>query len=574
MKKPNVIVVLTDDQGYADLGCTGNPWIKTPNIDEFSWESFRFNDFHVGPLCAPTRGGIMTGRRALRNGVWATCWGRSILKIGEYTLGNLFEDNGYKTGMFGKWHLGDNYPCRPEDMGFQRVVAHKGGGVGQTPDFWGNNYFDDTYFEDSNPTHFDGYCTDVWFEQAKKFISENKDEPFFAYIATNAPHSPYLVAEKYTKMYSDNKDIPNPDFYGMITNIDENFGELRTFLKENDLEDDTILIFMTDNGSSGSAQLDSKTQLEVRGYNAGLRGMKGSYYEGGHKVPFFVRYPNGNIVNGETNELCMHTDMFPTLAEICGLTYKDDLLLDGVSFAKTFNGEKMDTRTEFLQYRQSSLIPEKWTNVVLKDKYRLVYGKELYDISADPSQQNDIAEQNPELVKSMREAHEKWWDEILDEVIAVTPIVLGNENENPTVLNAMDMSEVGMTAWSQSLVAKTLQNCGKWNVRFDHDGAYKFTLLRWPEEAKKAINEFITEAEYSELADYVPRQEFNYPHFKSAMLNIDGKIYQKNITDSDLGAEFDVDEITAHDTMIEACFITDDGEKYGSYYLNVLAKSL
>ncbi len=569
MKKPNVVIVITDDQGYPDLGCTGNPYIKTPNIDEFSQDSFRFADFHVAPLCAPTRGGIMTGRRALRNGVWATCWGRSILKIGEYTIGNLFEDNGYKTGMFGKWHMGDNYPSRPEDMGFGRVVAHKGGGVGQTPDFWGNNYFDDTYYENSKPKKYDGYCTDVWFEQAKNFINENKEEPFFAYIATNAPHSPYLVEERYTKLYSDNKDIPNPDFYGMITNIDENFGDLRNFLKENNLEDNTILIFMTDNGSSGSAILNSETGLAEKGYNAGLRGMKASYYDGGHKVPFFVRYPNGRIVNGETNELCMHTDIFPTLAEICGLNYSSDIKIDGLSFNRVFSGEQMPLRDEFLQYRQSSLIPEKWENVVLRDKYRLVFGKELYDVSLDPSQQNDISEDNPEIVKSMRAAHEKWWNEVLDEVIEVTPIVLGNEKENPTSLNAMDMSEVGMPAWSQSLVAKALQNCGKWNVRFDSDGKYKFTLSRWPEEAKKAINELITKEEFGELADYVPRVEFSYPQFKSAMISIDGKIYEKDIEENDVNAVFEIEEIVEHDTVLEACFITEKGEKYGSYYVSV-----
>lgn len=573
MRKPNVIIVLTDDQGYPDLGCNGNPWIKTPNIDQFSKDGFKFNDFHVGPLCAPTRGGIMTGRRALRNGVWATCWGRSILKIGEYTLGNLFEDNGYKTGMFGKWHMGDNYPCRPEDKGFQRVVAHKGGGVGQTGDFWGNNYFDDTYFEDSKPTKYDGYCTDVWFDQAKNFISENKDEPFFAYIATNAPHSPYLVDEKYSKLYSENKDIPNPDFYGMITNIDENFGDLRKFLKENELEDDTILIFLTDNGSSGSANLDKETGLAVKGYNAGLRGMKGSYYDGGHKVPFFIRYPNGKIENGEVDELCMHTDILPTLAQMCDLDYSKDLVLDGKSFAKTFNGEKMNERFEFLQNRQSSIVPEKWTNAVLYGKYRLVFGKELYDISIDPSQQNNIADENPEIVKAMREAHEKWWDEIFEQAVEVTPIVLGNEHENPTTLCSMDMFEIGMTAWSHSHVAKTLQNCGNWNVRFDHDGDYKFTLLRWPEEAKKTINEYITEAEFGKLANYTrDDMPFNNQHFKSATIEVDGKKYSKNIADEDANVEFEIANIAQHDTVLKACFITEKGEEYGSYYLEVQAK--
>lgn len=145
MNKPNVILVMTDDQGYGDLGCTGNPWIQTPNIDRFYDEAVRLTDFHVSPLCTPTRGAIMSGRRPIRNGAWATCWGRSILRKSEVTMADVFADSGYRTGMFGKSHLGDNYPYRPQDRGFQHVVAHRGGGVAQTPDFWGNNYFDDSY---------------------------------------------------------------------------------------------------------------------------------------------------------------------------------------------------------------------------------------------------------------------------------------------------------------------------------------------------------------------------------------------------------------------------------------------
>jgi len=188
MRKPNVILVITDDQGYGDLGCTGNPWIQTPHIDAFHDEAVCLKDFHVSPLCTPTRGALMSGKRPIRNGAWATTWGRSMLRKSEVTMANVFSDNGYKTGMFGKWHLGDNYPYRPQDRGFQHVVAHRGGGVGQTPDFWGNNYFNDTYFHNGKLVAHEGYCTDIWFKEAIKFIKANREQPFFAYIATNAPH--------------------------------------------------------------------------------------------------------------------------------------------------------------------------------------------------------------------------------------------------------------------------------------------------------------------------------------------------------------------------------------------------
>ena len=219
-KRPNVILVITDDQGYGDLGCTGHPWLKTPRIDAFHDDAVRLTDFHVSPLCTPTRGALMTGRRPVRNGAWATCWGRSILRKSETTMADVFGAAGYRTAMFGKWHLGDNYPYRPQDRGFRHVVAHKGGGVGQTPDFWGNNYFDDTYFHNGAPVEHAGYCTDVWFNEAIRFIEgcaggqsggvqsgggeAGSNAPFFVYLSTNAPHTPYLVSEEFARPYRGN----------------------------------------------------------------------------------------------------------------------------------------------------------------------------------------------------------------------------------------------------------------------------------------------------------------------------------------------------------------------------------
>ena len=231
--KPNVILVLTDDQGIGDLGCHGNPWLKTPNIDKFYTEAVRMTDFHVSPVCTPTRGAIMTGQYPINNGAWATYKGRDALSGNATTMAEIFRDNGYKTGMFGKWHLGDNYPARPTDLGFDVAVHHKAGGVGELSDYWGNNYFDDTYFVNNEPEQFEGYCTDIWFYEAMKFIESTK-EPFFVYLATNAPHSPHYVDEKYADPYTPfvGTEIPNAEFFGMIANIDENFGKLEKFLKK------------------------------------------------------------------------------------------------------------------------------------------------------------------------------------------------------------------------------------------------------------------------------------------------------------------------------------------------------
>jgi len=317
-KQPNVIIVITDDQGYGDLGAHGNPLVKTPALDKFHDESVRLTDFHVGPTCAPSRSGLMTGRYANRVGVWHTIGGVSILRKEEVTMAEVFKNNGYETAMFGKWHLGDVYPSRPQDKGFNYTVAHGGGGVGQTPDYWNNDYFDDVYLKNGVPTQYKGYCTDVWFNEAIKYIEEQKDKPFFAYISTNAPHLPYNVPEEYYNQYKD-LDIPEFQkiFYGMITNVDDNFAKLQQKLKELKIDDNTIVIFMTDNGTaSGYKTVDGK----LYGFNAGMKGTKNSEYEGGHRVPFFISYPNMNIKGGkDINELTAHIDVLPTLASLCNI---------------------------------------------------------------------------------------------------------------------------------------------------------------------------------------------------------------------------------------------------------------
>ena len=491
MRRPNVIMVMTDDQGYADLGCTGNPWLQTPEIDAFHGDSVRFADFHVQPLCTPTRGALMSGRRPIRNGAWATCWGRSILRAAETTMADVFRDGGYRTGMFGKWHLGDNYPYRPFDRGFDHTVAHKGGGVGQTPDFWGNNYFDDTYFANGRARSYIGYCTDIWFDEAMKFIDTVDDEqPFFAYVATNAPHSPYLVDDRYAERYRGNPDIVSAEFYGMITNIDENFGRLRRFLDERGLTDNTILIFMTDNGSSGGCNRDGE-QFVTRGYNAGMRGAKGSYYDGGHRVPFFVRWPRGELTGGrDIDEMVLDVDLLPTLIELCGLA-APDVEFDGASFAGTLNGQVMPDRTHFLQIRQSPEPPDRWNCCVMTRQWRLVGRDELYDIKADPGQRTNVIEQFPEIADRLRSENEAWWDEATTYFEDVCAISLGSEHENPATLAAMDL--MGDVVWQQPHVVQAQKATGSWCVNVEQAGRYRFALRRWPRELPLAIEGMVSQ---------------------------------------------------------------------------------
>ena len=567
-RKPNVVLVITDDQGYGDLGCTGNPWIQTPNIDAFHNRSVRFADFHVSPLCTPTRGALMTGHRPVRNGAWATCWGRSILRKTEVTMANVFADSGYRTGMFGKWHLGDNYPYRPEDRGFQHVVAHRGGGVGQTPDFWGNNYFDDTYFHNSSPVPHSGYCTDVWFEEATKFIEASQDQPFFAYIATNAPHHPYLVDDRYKAPYVGNPAIPEPAFYGMITNIDENFGRLEAKLEELGIADNTILIFMTDNGSSGGSTLE-RGQFVATGYNAGMRGKKGSYYDGGHRVPFFIRWPAGGIQGGkDIDEFTLHVDVLPTFIDLCGLKPPDGVRFDGMSVAGLLDGScrELPDRTHFLQYRQNTNPPDKWENAVITPRWRLVGGKELYDIKADPGQRHDVAAQHPEVVEKLRAAHEQWWDEISPGFNKYCPISLGNDAENPTRLSSMDV--MGDVAWNQGHILMAQKSTGRWTVDVEQAGRYRFSLRRWPQELGLPIDEAVS-AEEAERVPFTPGSQCLTINPVKARLEVFG---QQQVAAVEPGAEtvtFTLELQQTGVTQLEAWFVDAAGEERGAYYVYV-----
>ena len=593
-KRPNVVLVITDDQGYGDLGCTGHPWLKTPRIDAFHDDAVRLTDFHVSPLCTPTRGALMTGRRPVRNGAWATCWGRSILRKSETTMADVFGAAGYRTAMFGKWHLGDNYPYRPQDRGFQHVVAHKGGGVGQTPDFWGNNYFDDTYFHNGAPVEHAGYCTDVWFDEAIRFIEQctggqaakpstahspddaastgsppDADAPFFVYLATNAPHSPYLVSDKYAQPYRGNPEVPEPEFCGMIANIDENFGRLRRTLAERGLEDNTILVFMTDNGSSGGSELDENQHL-VRGYNAGMRGKKGSYYDGGHRVPFFLRWPGGGLDGGrDVDEMSLHIDLLPTFIDLCGLD-TPDVDFDGCNIARLLDGglnRLPGDRVHFLQYRQDTVPPEKWTNAVMTRRWRLVRGKELYDIKADPGQRKDLAADFPGEVARLRGAHDAWWDEISPGLEAYCPITLGDPAENPARLCAMDV--LGDVAWHQTHITQAKESTGRWAVEIAQPGRYRFSLRRWPAERDLAIEGTIPPEEAKTLI-YAPedaRSEAIRP--VEARLSLFEEERSEPLESGDKTAEFTFAIGKTGTTLLHTSFIDEDGDIQGTYYVDV-----
>ena len=489
MSQPNIIIVITDDQGYGDLGHTGNPIIRTPSLDRFSEEAVNLTNYHVGTTCAPTRAGLLTGRNCNRNGVWHTIMGASILNREEVTMADVFKANGYVTGMFGKWHLGDNHPFLPHERGFDEAFYHGGGGVGQTPDYWNNDYFDDTYFRNGTPEKKVGYCTDVWFDEALQFIERNKDEPFFCYLSLNAPHGPYNVPEAYYNIYRDESGIDEIQkrFYGMITNIDDNFSKLREKMEELGIDQNTLLIFTTDNGTARGYTLDNETG-ETRGYNAGMRGRKGSEYDGGHRVPMMIRWPAGGLTGGEKLDgLTAHVDMLPTLATLADLNFTSNKTLDGVDISEYLKGGNEVPKRALITDTQRVPWPIKGKNsCVMEGDWRLIRGVELFNIREDPGQENDLADQYPERVDQMNGFYESWWDDVIQET-KYSVIQLGTGGVD--VLTCHDAHTTDYyPPWNQQMIrAGKPMMPAPFSVDFVTDGTYRFSLRRWPQESGIAL---------------------------------------------------------------------------------------
>ena len=546
--QPNVILIITDDQGYNDVGAHGNPMIQTPHLDALHAESVRLTNFHVDPTCSPTRSALMSGRYSTRTGVWHTIMGRSLLDPDEVTLAEIFKVNGYRTGMVGKWHLGDNYPTRPQDQGFEEVVWHKGGGVGQLPDYWGNDYFDDTYWRGDEPQPFEGYCTDVWFREATAFIEQHQDEPFFLYLSTNAPHGPFLVDASYSQPYTDQGvTAPMDAFYGMITNIDENLGRLRAHLDALGIAENTILIYMSDNGTAAGQERDVEAG-QWPGYGAGMRGTKGSEYEGGHRVPFFVHWPGGELHGGrDVSQLAAHIDVVPTLIDLLGLQQPAGAMMDGTSLRDVLEGdeEALRDRTLFV-HSQRVEDPEKWRkSAVMTDQWRLVNQTELYDIHADPGQSTDVADAHPDIVASLQGAYDDWWASLTPVFDDYVRISLGDAAENPTTLTSHDWhTNNGPVPWHQRHVRDSLVANGYWTVDVAQPGTYTIGLYRWPNHVDQAMV------------------------VSKARLKVGAIDESRSLQLSDTEALFNV-ELEGGPTTLQTWLTNEAGEEYGAYYVEV-----
>jgi arylsulfatase A-like enzyme len=477
--KPNVIIVLVDDAGYGDLSCHGNPVLKTPQLDRLHAESVRFTDFHAAPMCTPTRGQLMTGVDCLRNGAMNVSSGRVFLRREFPTMADLFAAGGYRCGQFGKWHLGDSYPYRPQDRGFHESIYYPSSHIGSAPDFWTNHYFDDTYTHNGRREQFHGYTTDVFFNEAIKWMGEQAaaKKPFFCYLPTAAAHAPLNVSQKYSDLYKDQN--PNvAKFFGMIANIDENMGRLEKFLSSNGLRDNTIVIFMTDNGGTAGIPV----------FNAGMRGKKTELWEGGHRVPCFIRWPGGKFrTPGDVAELTEVQDILPTLAELCSLP-KSNARFDGMSLAPLLRGQSnvLPDRMLVVNFsRMKGPVPTKDGAAVLWKRWRLLGDRILYDLTTDPGQKENVIGKHPEVAAKMSAHLDAWWRTVEPTNNEFGAAIIGSDAENPSLLSPPDWQDVFFDQGAQVRLGQNRN--GEWNVIVDRAGSYEFELRRWPREADAPI---------------------------------------------------------------------------------------
>ncbi|MFT5732287.1 MAG: arylsulfatase [Planctomycetota bacterium] len=433
-QQPNIILVVTDDQGYGPVGRHGHPWIETPHLDALHDQSVRFRHFLVSPTCAPTRSALMTGRHPMRNGVTHTIIERERMTLDATILPQVLKAAAYTSGIFGKWHLGDEAPYQPENRGFDESFIHGAGGIGQAyncscADAPGNQYFDPVIRRNGSFVQTRGFCTDIFFTAALDWIEDVKDRetPFFAYIATNAPHGPFIAPaasrERFEEMGFTAKTA---GFYGMIENIDQNMGRLASKLEGWDLTRDTVVIFMSDNGMTGAGAGKGTLGRTAEGadlamYNAGMRGLKGSVDEGGVRVPFFVRWDGHFGAGRAIDAVAAHIDLLPTLAEIAGIDPKSATYptsqVEGRSLLPLLEGANAGAWPDRYLFSHKGRWPTgedpngfKFKGSAVRSaRFRLVNDKALYDMLADSGQETNVFDQHPDVVAAMRAAYDEWW---------------------------------------------------------------------------------------------------------------------------------------------------------------------
>ena len=491
-ERPNVILILTDDQGYGDVGVHGNVVLRTPNMDLLAREGVRIKEFYVTPICATTRASLLTGRYNQRTGVVWPFWGGEVLRHREVTIAEALKGAGYRTAILGKWHLGRYGEYSPRTHGFDEFFGFRDGMI--------DDYFDTALEYNGRPARISHYITDALTEAAIRFVQANRSHPFFLYLAYNAPHIPNQVPQKYEQEYVEQGLSSHlAKVYGMITCLDDGIGRILEALKTLNLDEKTVIFFLSDNGpqmetsrqmqqfrSSEWQRMDAMWKGAAR-YNANLRGEKATVYEGGIRSPFFARWP-GHFPAGQTLDMAAaHIDVLPTILELCGLTRREGPPLDGKSLAPFLKSGKGKTLHEKLFFwsdpppwaggrtpasgdSRMSYPRENWA--VRSGPWKLVRGTELYHLERDPSEQKNLVTHHPEIVQELQEAFDRWADKVISEQDLVRPPVpVSPEEETPSLLtNVFRGGTVIDIAWAQ------LHSPG---LQYDYDKLIRDKITGW-----------------------------------------------------------------------------------------------
>lgn len=566
-KRPNVIIILTDDQGYGDFGFTGNPLIKTPNMDALAERSAKMNNFYVSPVCAPTRACLMTGRYNYRTGVVGTFLGRAMMDPRETTIAEILKSAGYATAIFGKWHLGDNYPMRPQEQGFDEVLVHRGGGIGQESDPPGGEgkYTDPVLFHNGKEVREKGYCTDIYFNKAVKWIEKVQKEKknFFLYLPTNAPHSPFKdvpreLYKEYKKMNLNNDQFPQktghplPEkcdtdrrarIYAMITNIDDNMGMLFHKLDSLNLTQNTLVLFFVDNGPNG------------RRYVAGMKGKKTEVYEGGIRSPLLLYWP-GHLESPMISDgISAHIDILPTIINACNVPVPDSLKLDGKNLLPLLQGKNSSRPDRYLVLQAHRTdTPKLYNNFTIRSqRWKLLNPSgfltdsifsdpelQLYDMQNDPLEMRNIAAENPQIVNRLKKAYENWFTDVKHsraDNFAPPRIYIGTKHENPVTLTRQDWRKIDKNPWLDDATGYWLIKAEKFNVYDLH--------LRFRNQNSSG----------------------------RVYLKIDKKKYEQPAEKGQNEMAFKKIPIEKGDHCIEVFIIKEDGQKAGVWQIDVLAKN-
>lgn len=427
--KPNVVIILADDQGWGDLSLHENPNLKTPNIDALARDGAEVEHFYVCAVCSPTRAEFLTGRYHNRMGVRSTSTGGERFNADEQTIAEVFRSAGYKTAAFGKWHSGMQYPYHPNARGFDEYYGFCSG-------HWGN-YFSPMLEHNGQLVQGNGFIIDDLTNRAIQFIDDHRDQPFFVYLPLNTPHSPMQVPDPYWDRFVDKQIVPDPDkanarsqklmhtraALAMCENIDDNVGRLIQHLETTKLAENTIVIYFSDNGPNGAR------------FNGGMRGRKGSTFEGGLRVPFLIRYPHEIQAGTRVSRIAGAIDLLPTLADFAGIEYQPRKPLDGISIAPLLrgSGDAIPSRLIFSTWNKKAS--------VRSDRFRLQLDGTLYDLEADPGETTDVRDQHPQTASRLGSALQAWIDQtalLSSRESDPRPLTLGHPEERQTQLPARD----------------------------------------------------------------------------------------------------------------------------------------